>query len=272
MKLTKDKDSLSDWERLRSYFLSQQRPSLQDLLGLVLLSDGQQGLEELCRLRREDFEGAGVEELTWTLWQQACNAAEQPAVRTLPPCRKEDNRQRQRRDRDSPTFTLILFAFDGRGAQRAVLGGAAAAVHVIAVVLHNNNDNARLERDCGLHVSCCQQTVSGRPYLAVVVSAASQVGFAAGGLEDGKKPGVRKCFTLTCRVILRRALDVQYIRGAEAPPQVSPLGSERLLHGDGLVAETRGRPVGEKPHRIHSCCCCCCVSATHSVPVAASPG
>lgn len=67
-----------------SYFLSQQRPSLQGSLGLVLLSDGQQRLEELCRLRRENFEGAGVEELTGALWRQACNTAEHPVVRTLP--------------------------------------------------------------------------------------------------------------------------------------------------------------------------------------------
>lgn len=70
-------------QKLPPYFLSQQRPSLQGFLGLVLLSDGQQGLEELCRLRRENFEGAGVEELTGALWEQACNTAEQPVVRTL---------------------------------------------------------------------------------------------------------------------------------------------------------------------------------------------
>lgn len=44
------------------YLLSQQRPGLQRSLRLVLLFDGQQGLEELGRLRREDFKGAGVEE------------------------------------------------------------------------------------------------------------------------------------------------------------------------------------------------------------------
>lgn len=59
----------------KSYFLSKQRPSFQDLLGFVLLSGGQQRLEELCGLRRENLEGAGVEELTGALWQQAYNSS-----------------------------------------------------------------------------------------------------------------------------------------------------------------------------------------------------
>lgn len=59
-------------ELLAPYFLSQQRPGLQGFLRLVLLFDGQQGLEELGRLRREDFKGAGVEKLSRALRDQAC--------------------------------------------------------------------------------------------------------------------------------------------------------------------------------------------------------
>lgn len=59
-------------ELLPPYFLSQQRPGLQGFLHLVLLFDGQQGLEELGRLRREDFKGAGVEKLSGAFRDQAC--------------------------------------------------------------------------------------------------------------------------------------------------------------------------------------------------------
>lgn len=56
---------------LPPYLLSQQRSGLQGFLRLALLFHRQQRLEELGRLRGEDFEGAGVEKGR-ALWNQTC--------------------------------------------------------------------------------------------------------------------------------------------------------------------------------------------------------
>lgn len=48
------------------------------------------------------------------------------------------------------------------------------------------------------------------------------------------------CVVLVCGSCTSwRVHDMPYIRGAEAPPQVSPLGGERLLHRDGLVKKPK---------------------------------
>lgn len=116
--------------------MSQQRPGLQGFLRLVLLLDRQQRLEELGWLRREDFEGAGVEK-RWALRNQTCAgtfSGSDVATQTLFLTRMKVWTTHLL----FLYFTWILLAFDGCGAKRALLEIAVGAVHMITVVLNNN--------------------------------------------------------------------------------------------------------------------------------------
>ncbi len=118
--------------------MSQQWPSLQRFLRLVLLFDRQQRLEELRWLRREDFKGAGVEE-RGALWNQTCMgtfSGYYGATQTLFHSH-EDVRTQCNWCTFAVSLTWIVLAFNGRGAKRTLLEAAAAAVHMVTVVLDN---------------------------------------------------------------------------------------------------------------------------------------